>query len=124
LRHWFPKNIQDFIEALDDPDYRIPEYVEKVEARIAAGEDLPHLRRAYDQARLAYAGERGWMGQHRYKVFGFLQIVSKAGRTNTNGGVAEGEKPWEAVHKELHNSRAERLPPGEGETRRDGAGMW
>ena len=43
--------------------------------------------------------EVGW-STHRYKVFGFLELVFKAGRTAaTNGGTMDGDRGWEAVHE-------------------------
>lgn len=61
------------------------------------------------------------MGTHRFKVFGFLQLVFKSGRTSTNGGTMDdAEQPWESVHGELQRSRLERLPGKRSEACRGG----
>lgn len=59
-------------------------------------------------------GERGFMGTHRYKVYGFLEVVAKTGRTETNGGAGASDsngRPWEEVHRTLSDSMIERLEP-------------
>ena len=100
LRKWFPKNWRDLCEALATPSLSIRAYADRVEGRRAAGEALPPLRRMYDQALESYAGERGWLGTHRYKVFGFLQLVFKTGRTSTNGCMMDdAEQPWPQTAK-------------------------
>jgi sulfite reductase alpha subunit-like flavoprotein len=65
----------------------------------------------------AYTGERGFMGVHRYKVFGLLECASKTGRTETNGnsgGTDTVGRPWEQVHKEFSEAMKERLEPFRG----------
>ncbi|KAG7149286.1 hypothetical protein HYQ46_001812 [Verticillium longisporum] len=65
----------------------------------------------------AYTGERGFMGTHRYKVFGILEVASKTGRTETNGasGAADGTgRPWEEVHRQFSDAMKERLEPFRG----------
>ena len=98
LRSWFPANWRKLIEAVADArcsvrtyamqletkrrhqqQRKLEEVMEKEEER-----DLPPILALYLSALESYAGERGWMGTHRYKVFGFLELVFKAGRTVTN----------------------------------------
>lgn len=48
------------------------------------------------------------------KVYGFLEVVAKTGRTETNGNAGSGDnqgRPWEEVHKTLSDSMIERLEP-------------
>jgi sulfite reductase alpha subunit-like flavoprotein len=48
------------------------------------------------------------------KVYGFLEVVAKTGRTETNGnsgGSDTAGRPWEEVHRTLSDSMIERLDP-------------
>lgn len=46
------------------------------------------------------------------KIYGFLEIASRSGRSGTNGNSgAEEEKPWVGIHKALALSMIERLEP-------------
>jgi len=60
------------------------------------------------------------MGTHRYKVYGFLEVVAKTGRTETNGNSGSGDsdgRAWEEVHRTLSDSMKERLAPYRGEVK-------
>lgn len=108
LRAWLPSNIRAFIAAVEY-HYRIPEFV--------AQSGDPRLMGVLDGIIEAYTGERGFMGVHRYKVFGLLEVASKTGRTETNGasGAADTEgRPWEEVHRQFSDSMKERLEPFRG----------
>lgn len=76
LRRWLPMNIRAFITAVEN-HYRIPDFVR------ASGD--ARLVGVLEGLVESYAGERGFMGMHRYKVYGFLEVVAKTGRTETNG---------------------------------------
>lgn len=105
LRAWLPSNLRAFIAAVEN-HYRIPEFVEQ------SGDG--RLKGVMDGIVEAYTGERGFMGTHRYKVFGLLEVASKTGRTETNGasGAAETNgRPWELVHKQFSDAMKERLEP-------------
>ncbi|KAK4442883.1 alpha subunit of putative sulfite reductase [Podospora aff. communis PSN243] len=109
LRAWLPSNLRAFIAAIDY-HYSIPEFVQK------SGD--PRLMGVLDGIVEAYTGERGFMGTHRYKVFGILEIASKTGRTETNGlsGSSDPEgKPWEETHRQFSEAMKERLLPFRGE---------
>jgi hypothetical protein len=61
---------------------------------------------------------KGFLGAHRYKVFGILGIASKTGRTETNGLSGAPDKnarPWEVTHKQFSEAIKERLEPYRGE---------
>ncbi|KAF2844682.1 hypothetical protein T440DRAFT_493968 [Plenodomus tracheiphilus IPT5] len=107
LRAWLPSNLRAFIAAIDYY-HRIPEYVK------ASGD--PRLIGVLDGVVEAYTGERGFMGVHRYKVFGLLECAGKSGRTETNGasGATDASRPWEQTHKEFSEAMKERLEPFRG----------
>src|SRR4026209_240255 len=58
----------------------------------------------------AYAGKRGWLGMHRLKVYGFMELGFRGGRTQTHGGfpVAVGKQAWETLDDTLEEARQER----------------
>ncbi|PVI02813.1 hypothetical protein DM02DRAFT_670224 [Periconia macrospinosa] len=107
LRAWLPSNLRAFIAAIEY-HYRVPEYVK------ASGD--PRLMGVMEGVVEAYTGERGFMGAHRYKVFGLLECAAKTGRTETNGasGAADGLRPWEETHKQFSEAMKERLEPFRG----------
>ncbi|KAM4057360.1 cytochrome b5-like heme/steroid binding domain-containing protein [Hirsutella rhossiliensis] len=107
LRAWLPSNLRAFIAAIEY-HYRVPEFVEK------SGD--PRLIGVLDGIVEAYTGERGFMGVHRYKVFGILEVAAKTGRSETNGasGAADGSRPWEETHRQFSEAMKERLEPYRG----------
>lgn len=104
LRAWQPSNLRAFIAAVENY-YSIPEFV------MRSGD--ARLMGVLDGIVEAYAGERGFMGVHRYKVFGILEVAGKTGRTETNGasGASDGRRPWEETHKQFADAMKERLEP-------------
>ncbi|KAL8380812.1 hypothetical protein RB595_005212 [Gaeumannomyces hyphopodioides] len=108
LRAWQPANLRAFIAAVEY-HYSVPEFVER------SGD--ARLMGVLDGIVEAYSGERGFMGVHRYKVFGILEVAAKTGRTETNGasGAADDTKPWEETHKQFSESMRERLEPYRGD---------
>ncbi|KAF2008150.1 sulfite reductase flavo protein alpha-component [Amniculicola lignicola CBS 123094] len=111
LRRWLPLNIRAFIAAIEN-HYRIPEYIK------TSGDS--RLEGVLEGLIESYAGERGFMGTHRYKVYGFLEVVAKTGRQETNGNAGGGDsegRPWEEVHRTLSDSMKERLDPYRGEVK-------
>ncbi|MEY2819619.1 MAG: hypothetical protein RL275_3082 [Chloroflexota bacterium] len=58
----------------------------------------------------AYAGDKGYLGTHRLKAYGFLEIAFKSGRSLTIGGFKGlfRDKTWNQIDNELGNSRNER----------------
>lgn len=104
LRAWQPSNLRAFIAAVETY-YPVPEYVMK------SGD--PRLMGVLDGIVEAYTGERGFMGVHRYKVFGILEVAGKTGRTETNGasGATDASRPWEETHKQFSEAMKERLEP-------------
>ncbi|KAK0710137.1 hypothetical protein B0T26DRAFT_836309 [Lasiosphaeria miniovina] len=108
LRAWLPSNLRAFIAAIEY-HYRIPEFVKQ------SGD--PRLMGVLDGIVEAYTGERGFMGTHRYKVFGLLEVAGKTGRSETNGmsGAPDANsRPWEETHKQFSAAMKERLEPFRG----------
>jgi sulfite reductase alpha subunit-like flavoprotein/cytochrome b involved in lipid metabolism len=108
LRAWLPSNWRAFIAAVEY-HYRIPDYVAQ------SGDQ--RLMGAFDGIVEAYTGERGFMGTHRYKVFGLLEVAGKTGRSETNGNSGSSDsnmRPWEETHRAFSESMKERLEPHRG----------
>lgn len=100
LRANLPPVQQEFFTALSEIS---------VASYIAKGEDLC-LQGLWRSIIESYAGERGFLGTHRYKVYGFLELAFKIGRTATNGDtMGKNDRGWEVVHQLLGESRVERL---------------
>ncbi|KAL0577411.1 hypothetical protein V5O48_004576 [Marasmius crinis-equi] len=105
LRAWMPLNIRAFLAAIEN-HYPVVPYIK-------ASND-PRLVGVLDAIVESYAGEKGFMGTHRYKVYGFLEVVAKTGRVETNGNAGATDtagRPWQEVHKTLAESMKERLEP-------------
>ncbi|KAF8650910.1 hypothetical protein AX16_005035 [Volvariella volvacea WC 439] len=105
LRAWMPLNIRAFLAAIENHFPVVP-YVK------ASGD--PRLLGVLDAIVESYAGEKGFMGTHRYKVYGFLEVVAKTGRVETNGNAGATDtagRPWQEVHRTLAESMKERLEP-------------
>ncbi len=58
-----------------------------------------------------YAGDNGFLGRHRMKVYGYLEQAFKVGRSVTIGGFSGvfKDRTWDTVDTELENAREERL---------------
>lgn len=100
LQKWMPAGIRDFIQQA--ADLNLGELIQKE----------PTVAGAYRNALEAYTGERGWLGMHRLKVYGFMEVGFKAGRTQTNGGFSGqiAQRAWEALDDSIESARLERLP--------------
>ena len=59
----------------------------------------------------AYVGQDGFLGRHRMKVYGYLELAFKVGRSVTIGGFAGlfKDRTWDQVDGELEYARRERL---------------
>jgi sulfite reductase (NADPH) flavoprotein alpha-component len=101
---WMPARHAAFIEATGR--IGLAGFVEQ-----AGDQDLAGL---YHGAVEAYAGKRGWLGMHRLKVYGFMELGFRGGRTQTNGGFhGTVEKlAWEGLDDTLEESRQERHSEG------------
>lgn len=68
------------------------------------------LEGLFDAVLDAYAGDKGFLGVHRLKAQGFLEVAFKAGRSVTIGGFKGlfADKTWTQIDRELLNTRDER----------------
>ncbi|WP_432840097.1 FHA domain-containing protein [Dactylosporangium sp. CA-092794] len=104
LAGYFPRHWQELVAALREVSVR--QYVE--DTRNSA------LRGIYNAMLDAYVGDRGWMGLHRIKAYGFLEVAFKVGRQVTTGARFTGlfkDRTWDKVDGELAVVREERRPP-------------
>lgn len=71
----------------------------------------PNLRGALREALELYAGKDGFLGRHRMKVYGYLELAFKVGRRVTIGGFSGAfkDRTWDQVDGELETSRVERV---------------
>jgi sulfite reductase (NADPH) flavoprotein alpha-component len=101
LRRVYPPFWQDLLDALHDVS--VGAYVARTGRAALSG----LLKEAFD----AYAGKNGFLGRHRMKVYGYLELAFKVGRSVTIGGFSGvfRDRTWEQVDSELEASRSERL---------------
>ena len=100
LRSTYPIFWQQFIEAVSEVSLRA--YVRKM--------DDPILDNLYQETIDIYASNNGFLGRHRMKVYGYLELAFKMGRGITIGGFAGKFKDREHDHvdAELEVARLER----------------
>lgn len=105
LRAWYPPHWQQFLEAVGA--YSTRAYIERRGDRELSG--------LFQEALNAYVGEDGFLGRHRLKVYGYLELVFKMGRSVTIGGFAGlfKDRAWDAVDAALEEARRERLDRAE-----------
>jgi sulfite reductase alpha subunit-like flavoprotein/cytochrome b involved in lipid metabolism len=101
LRGTYPRAWQGFLGALTKVS--VADYV----ARSQRGALCAAFRDALD----LYAGDNGFLGRHRMKVYGYLELAFKVGRSVTIGGFSGvfTDRTWDLVDNELLASQAERL---------------
>jgi sulfite reductase (NADPH) flavoprotein alpha-component len=99
-RRWLPAHWRAFLEAV--------EMVPSHELVAKSGDRV--LRGLFREALEAYAGRNGFLGRHRTKVYGYLDLSFKAGRTKTLGGFEGGfaARVWDRTDAELELARHER----------------
>jgi len=70
----------------------------------------PSLRGALREAMELYTGDHGFLGRHRMKVYGYLELAFKVGRSVTIGGFSGAfkDRTWDEVDGELEAARFER----------------
>ncbi len=101
VKAWMPTAQREFIAAVASQS--VHEFV------VRSGDT--ELMGLYQGALSDYAGQRGWLGLHRLKVYGFMETGFKAGRTSTNGGFS-GEvqaRAWEDLDTDIEAGRLERF---------------
>ena len=107
-RDWLPAGFRALHEAVSAMGLR----------RYVIKQSDPELAALYQAALDAYAGERGFLGIHRLKLYGYIELGFKTGRAATNGGFSAdmGPRAWEVVDDHIEAARKERyagvaLPP-------------
>lgn len=101
LREHLPRHWHAFVEALRTISVR--QFVERSQNTA--------LRGLYYAVLDAHIGDKGWMGLHRIKAYGFLEVAFKVGRAVTTGAKFTGlfkDKTWEKIDAELSDVRDER----------------
>jgi ferredoxin-NADP reductase len=100
LLEWYPPNVRRFVEAAGAVSIR--DHVARTGDRGLQG----LLQSVVD----AYAGDRGYLGVHRRKVYGFIQTAFKVGRPSTASGIAGlwRDRAWRAAAHALEDARMER----------------
>ncbi|WP_282961339.1 cytochrome b5 domain-containing protein [Streptomyces virginiae] len=106
IREWFPSHHVGFLDAIEEISVR--EYV--------AASGNQRLRNLFGTLFETYAGRRGYLGIHRTKVYGFLELAFKIGRNKTISGIVGDFKDghWRTLDAILEETRLERfleLPP-------------
>jgi sulfite reductase (NADPH) flavoprotein alpha-component len=100
FRDWYPPHWSDFLAAVDQVSLR--DFVMRSGNR--------HLQGLYQSLLDTYAGDKGLLGLHRLKVYGYLETAFKVGRTVTIGGFTGlfRERAWGEVDDEIGRARDER----------------
>ena len=100
LRATYPIFWQKFIEAVSK--ISLHTYVEKI--------DDPVLSNLFKETIDIYTGNNGFLGRHRMKVYGYLELAFKVGRGITIGGFAGKfrDREHDRVDAELEYARLER----------------
>ncbi len=101
LRAGYPFFWREFLSAVGEVS--VTEYVARV--------NQPSLSGLLKDVVEVYAGDNGFLGRHRMKVYGYLEQAFKVGRSVTIGGFAGAfvDRTWDQVDSELEYSRVERL---------------
>jgi sulfite reductase (NADPH) flavoprotein alpha-component len=101
LRDTYPPLWREFIAALHE--ISVSDYV--------ASRGNAHLSGLLHDARSIYAGPNGFLGRHRMKVYGYLELAFKVGRSVTIGGFngVFKDRTWDQVDAELEKGRVERV---------------
>ena len=100
LRATYPRAWQSFLGAM--AQVSVSDYVQRTGNR--------RLKEAWHEALDLYAGENGFLGRHRMKVYGFLELAFKVGRSVTIGGFSGvfRDRTWDLVDNELLAAQSER----------------
>jgi sulfite reductase alpha subunit-like flavoprotein len=100
-----PPHWRDFVEAVRQVSVR--DYIEKT--------NNEELRGLYNAVVDAFAGDKGFLGVHRLKAYGFLEVAFKVGRSVTTGAKFTGlfkDRTWDKIDHELAHTRDERYLHG------------
>ena len=100
IREWYPKHWREFINSVEEVS--ILNYIKEKKNEELEGAFYSFIE--------SYSGNNGFLGVHRRKVYGYLQMAFKVGRSVTIGGFSGlfKERTWEEVDDELETTRLER----------------
>ncbi len=100
MRSWYPQHWRDFFDALGEVS--VADHVERIAD--------PVLEGIYKEAAIAYAGDGGFLTQHKIKAYGYLDLAFKVGRSVTIGGFSGSfaDRVWDLAVDELTRSHEER----------------
>ena len=100
LRGTYPPLWREFLAALGE--ISVPDYI------VHSGDR--NLKGLLHETVAAYTGQNGFLGRHRMKVYGYLELAFKVGRSVTIGGFKGvfKDRTWDQVDTELEQSRVER----------------
>ena len=100
IREWYPVHWRNFLNAIEKVSLK--DFIKK--------HNDSELNGAYESFVESYTGDKGFLGVHRRKVYGYLQMAFKVGRSVTIGGFSGlfKERTWEEVDDELEATRLER----------------
>jgi sulfite reductase alpha subunit-like flavoprotein len=96
-----PPHWRNFVEAVREVS--IPDYIQSTNNQ--------ELRGIYNALIDTYAGDKGFLGVHRLKAYGFLEVAFKVGRSVTTGAKFTGlfkDRTWDKIDVELALTRDER----------------
>ncbi|HEY8943848.1 MAG TPA: hypothetical protein VIM73_06295, partial [Polyangiaceae bacterium] len=101
LRRTYPYFWREFLTAVEAVS--VGDYVASV--------NDAELNGLWKEAIEAYVGDGGFLGRHRMKVYGYLELAFKVGRSVTIGGFSGlfKDRTWDQVDSELEYSRIERV---------------
>ena len=99
-RAWFAPNCRRFLDAIEETSVR--RFVDESGDHELAG--------LFQSVLEAYAGDRGYLGVHRRKVYGFIEVAFKVGRPSTASGITGTfvDRTWHETDSHLGEARAER----------------
>ncbi|KAJ6184585.1 hypothetical protein N7519_005886 [Penicillium mononematosum] len=107
VRATYPIHWRQFLEAMKEVS--VTEYI-----ALSKDRELTYLWQTFTSS---YHGNDGLLGFHRRKVFGFLAVSFRIGRSTTINGLGRKRRtePWHEVDQELEKARLERgcLDPDE-----------
>ncbi len=100
IREWYPEHWRNFLNEIEKVS--IIDFITEV--------DVEELHGAFYSLIESYSGDQGFLGVHKRKVYGYLQMAFKVGRSVTIGGFSGlfKERTWEDVDDELEATRLER----------------
>lgn len=100
LRGTYPPLWREFLGALGE--ISVPDYI--------LHSSDSNLKGLLQETVAAYTGQNGFLGRHRMKVYGYLELGFKVGRSVTIGGFKGvfKDRTWDQVDTELEQSRLER----------------